>query len=386
MNYCPKCRKKLVVQDFCVECGADLSAYQQQENSGIDSFDFSSLGGAAQQLRQQLRDADFEITNGVLTRYRGKDSNVVIPKGVVEIGAQAFSGNNHITSISFPKGVRTIGFHAFSWCKNLTEAVLPSSVRTINDCAFMGCSSLRQLTLPASLTTIGKEAFYDCEQLEKIRFEATGLRPLSESSYPHRIFQNAGSKSCGITVTVAANVHSIPDYLFNSTGCNLTAVVFEPGSICTSIGAFAFCTRDTLRSVQLPHGLTTIGQSAFMGAAISSITIPSTVVKLGRSAFNGCKSLTSVTVPYGVTVLEDQTFCGCKSLVNVSLPNTLTRIGEMAFSSCYSLTEVVIPPNVTSIGSKAFFSCTKLETVKVPDRVASHFYEYWSKPKNFIRY
>jgi hypothetical protein len=252
MNYCPKCRKKLVVQDFCVECGADLSAYQQQENSGIDSFDFSSLGGAAQQLQQQLRDADFEITNGVLTRYRGKGSNVVIPKGVVEIGTQAFSGNNHITSISFPEGVRTIGFHAFSWCKNLTEAVLPSSVRTINDCAFMGCSSLRQLTLPASLTTIGKEAFYDCEQLEKIRFEAAGLRPLSESSYPHRIFQNAGSKSCGITVTVAANVHSIPDYLFNSTGCSLTAVVFEPGSICTSIGAFAFCTRDTLRSVQLP--------------------------------------------------------------------------------------------------------------------------------------
>lgn len=27
MQYCPKCREKLIVEDFCVECGADLSEY-----------------------------------------------------------------------------------------------------------------------------------------------------------------------------------------------------------------------------------------------------------------------------------------------------------------------------------------------------------------------
>ncbi|MBQ3015233.1 MAG: hypothetical protein IJD79_00475 [Clostridia bacterium] len=45
MNFCPKCRKKLVVQDFCVECGADLSQYLNASNQSesLDSFDFSAL-------------------------------------------------------------------------------------------------------------------------------------------------------------------------------------------------------------------------------------------------------------------------------------------------------------------------------------------------------
>lgn len=41
MNYCPKCRKKLVVEDFCVECGADLSEYLSKQR--LDGFDFSAM-------------------------------------------------------------------------------------------------------------------------------------------------------------------------------------------------------------------------------------------------------------------------------------------------------------------------------------------------------
>lgn len=48
MNFCPKCRKKLVVQDFCVECGADLTEFLN--NDSLGSFDFSILEKAEQDI------------------------------------------------------------------------------------------------------------------------------------------------------------------------------------------------------------------------------------------------------------------------------------------------------------------------------------------------
>ena len=52
-----------------------------------------SLAGAA--------DSDFQITNGVLTKYIGPGGKVVVPEGVTEIADRVFDGNDKITS--FPR-------------------------------------------------------------------------------------------------------------------------------------------------------------------------------------------------------------------------------------------------------------------------------------------
>ncbi len=46
---------------------------------------------------------DFVIENGVLKKYKGKDSEVTIPNGVKKIGEWAFSGCKKLT-IHGPKG------------------------------------------------------------------------------------------------------------------------------------------------------------------------------------------------------------------------------------------------------------------------------------------
>ena len=48
---------------------------------------------------------DFEIADGVLVKYRGKDSEVVVPEGITVIGDESFMENYHIDKIILPNGV-----------------------------------------------------------------------------------------------------------------------------------------------------------------------------------------------------------------------------------------------------------------------------------------
>ena len=69
--------------------------------------------------------SDFIIKNGVLKKYNGNSSDVVIPDVVTRIGWEAFSGCTGLTSITIPDSVTTIGWEAFSGCTGLTSITIP---------------------------------------------------------------------------------------------------------------------------------------------------------------------------------------------------------------------------------------------------------------------
>lgn len=85
-------------------------------------------------------------------------ANTLIPKGVTEIGEEAFCCRDDVEEIIIPDTVKKIGVSAFQGCTNLTKVVIPESVTEICDCAFWECNSLAELHLPASLKKLG-EAF-----------------------------------------------------------------------------------------------------------------------------------------------------------------------------------------------------------------------------------
>lgn len=127
-----------------------------------------------------------------------------------------------------------------------------------------------------------------------------------------------------------------------------------------------------ITSVSIPSSVTKIGESAFSACSqVASITLPDNLEFIGEGAFSSCDSLTSMVVPGKVTEISNSTFNSCKNLKNVTLPDGITKIGEAAFAACENLETIKIPEGVTSIGSRAFNNCEKLNNVVIPEGVTS---------------
>ena len=95
-------------------------------------------------------------------------------------------------------------------------------------------------------------------------------------------------------------------------------------------------------------------------ATLESITLPSTVVKIGTYAFGGCSSLKEIVLPTSLTNLGLNAFERCTSLEKVTLPEGLPAIPTQAFMGCSALNELTIPSTVTAVGLQAFYGCNAL--------------------------
>ena len=115
------------------------------------------------------------------------------------------------------------------------------------------------------------------------------------------------------------------------------------------------------------HPVTAIGENAFKGCGMTSVTIPSSVTRIASSAFYDCDSLGSVNIPGSVKTIGERAFFNCKELATVTLNNGVESIGKMAFADCAKLKTVTIPDSVTSIGIMAFTFCDAITTLNMSD-------------------
>ena len=85
------------------------------------------------------------------------------------------------------------------------------------------------------------------------------------------------------------------------------------------------------------------------------------------STFNACSSLTSINIPSGVTTIGNNAFYVCASLTSVTIPDSVTSIDNYAFRSCDSLTSITVkattPP---TLGNSNVFLNTNDCPIYVP--------------------
>ena len=186
----------------------------------------------------------------------------------------------------------------------------------------------------------------------------------------------------------AAAVTDIGITFRSSDIISFTELAYFTGLSYIANEAFMCC--ESLKKIELPHNITSIGDYVFYGCdSLESVTIPYSVTTIGSVAFYGCNKLTSVTIPDSVTTIGESAFSYCDSLTSFygkfasednrclivdgkliafapvglteyTIPDSVTSIGGSAFCDCDSLKSVTIPDSVTEIGGPAFFSCSSL--------------------------
>ena len=99
----------------------------------------------------------------------------------------------------------------------------------------------------------------------------------------------------------------------------------------------------------------------------ADLTLPDTIMTIGKDAFSENVSLRNVVIPDTVRTIDYAAFENCTNLQTVSIPESVRTIGSSAFSGCTSLYSVSIPRKVKELGSGTFAGCTSLSTVPVAD-------------------
>ena len=97
--------------------------------------------------------------------------------------------------------------------------------------------------------------------------------------------------------------------------------------------------------------VTTIGESAFEGKQLTSITIPNSVTTLGACAFTN-NNLTSVTIPDSLKIIAVDAFWYNK-LTSITIPASVVEIQGGAFAN-NELNSLIIPNSVKKIEGGAF--------------------------------
>jgi len=280
------------------------------------------------------------IVDGAFTNCIGLTS-ISIPSSVTSIKSSAFDGCSGLTSIVIPSSVTSIDGNAFKNCIGLTSISLPSSVTSIKVATFSGCSGLTSIVIPSTVTSIESNAFYYCSGSTSI-FIPSSVTSIGSSAF----------MGCSGLITVdAANLtySSIDGVLFNKTKTTLIQ-----------------CATGKTGNYVIPSSVISIGSSAFNGCStLTSLTIPSSVTSIGSSAFNICSGLTSISIPSSVTSIEGAAFSGCTGLTSANIPSSIISIVGFVFRGCTGLTSITVPSSVTAIGSGAFYNCTGLTSIYV---------------------
>lgn len=135
-----------------------------------------------------------------------------------------------------------------------------------------------------------------------------------------------------------------------------------PSSL-NKIGDSAFFDCDDLSHIVIPEGVIEIGKDAFMKCeSLKKLTLPESLKSIGSKCFSDCVSLESVALPSKIKTLEEGVFNGCAALISCDLKSVVS-IGKYAFSGCTSLTDITLPRSVRSVYESAFLNCDSLINV-----------------------
>lgn len=281
----------------------------------------------------------FQIRNGILEAYTGREESIVVPEGVHTIGEGACKGCVSLKRVALPSGLRCIGDGAFKGCRRLEEVEIPSEVSYIGSYAFHRCHALKRIALPASVKELGAYAFLYCDNLKEARIP--GVRRLGVQAFANDMLLER------LEISRELDEDCICDVF---TGCSrVTEIAFADGE-----------------RWKIPNVVEVIAGQ--MSAPSLVRRIAGDILRMmeleGRSLIRFLVNIKHVEVPEGIEVLSKSCFFDMRGVLSVSLPRSLKRIESRAFRNCISLERVSFGSERAEIDEDAFKNCTSLKTIR----------------------
>jgi hypothetical protein len=216
-------------------------------------------------------------------------------KPVTKIAANSFK-NSAITSISIPRGIKEIGANAFAYCSALTEITIPNTVTTVGEQAFAN-TGLVTVNVSASVNSIDTGAFIGSNSLTAINVDVANTVYMS---YNGDLYSKNGETLYAYASGKADTSFTVPEAT-------------------TRIGAYAVAGASMLQTVVLHNNIESMGVSAFADCVVlKEVEIPNKIQSIAGSAFANCIALTRVILHEGnLSNVAQHAFSGCSSLTGV---------------------------------------------------------------------
>ena len=267
-------------------------------------------------------------------------TSVHIPDSVRTIERYAFANyyeTNYsiMSSITFDEGVETIGNYAFSG-NNCSTITFPDSVKTIGDYAFYNSyKRLSRLEIGSGCTSIGSYVIKGVDTLvvkaltpPTVRSDSFGANPPGEILVPCAslsLYREQWSDWADIILSYEPCDDTYRIYATNSEGdvlrrpCIRTGTTLSSGdtsllsdmvsavvgSCVTEIGNYTFAYLSNLTSVSMPDTVETFAEGAFRGINLSTLQLPIGLTTIGDDVFRDTHidnlivpNLSSITFAY----------------------------------------------------------------------------------------
>ncbi len=352
---------------------------------------------------------------------------ITITDGVTSVGAFVFVNSPSLKKVTFGKNVESIGRLSFQNCTKLKNVILPENLASVPEYLFYKCTGLIEITIPAKVTAIQGYILDGCENLESVTIQGMNVT-MNTSAFKNVpntteytvetdalkaiLVNDLGISSSKITSKGNDPIPEIDNFTVGGIYYKVLTDPSEGENGTVQVGNGGYASFSVKSEMTIPEVVTesltgqkytvaAIGDYAFAadpeyGSSLKKITIPKTVISLGKNAFyecgslntvhfeegsmltsmnancfDSCTSLQAISLPSGIKNIGEKAFWGCKYLNTCNFGNSLESIGASAFSGT-KLKNIDLPATLKSIGTQAFYECVSLEAIHIASGNAAY--------------
>ncbi len=261
----------------------------------------------------------------------------------IDVLPYTFSLNEETNEYSITK------YYGTSEEETIPETFNNVSIVELKQYAFENVLTIKNLIIPTTINKIEQSAIYGCNSLERITIPFIGDSLNSTKTFGY--------------IFGATSYSNHTNYIPKS----LTNIILQEGTKKISDYAFYYC--NNLKSLELPSSLVKIGGSAFFSCYMfSHVYYNGTIETWCNIDFGFNDGSNPMTYAEHFYLKNNDVWC---EVFEINIPNTITKIGQYQFCGFDNITSVKLSTNITTIGYQAFKNCSNLVSINVPENVTS---------------